>query len=341
MRSHALLDFARAARTVLTRRPLRGPLHPDWPFAFELLVEGLKESRRRIQRLPITVQRRAWEAMQLPSAARPHLAVEDAHAAPVPSLWCAPKARRDAGPVLLYLHGGAYSFGSFGTHGDLIGRIALASGARALIPDFRLAPEHPFPAALDDAMASYRWLLEREDPARIVVGGDSAGGGLTVSLLVRARDEGLPLPAGGVLVCPWVDLSARGEPCETDWVDEEWGRGFGAGYLGDHDERHPLASPTFADLRGLPPLLVQAGDAEILFPQIQRFVARAREAGVEVEFDVARGMIHDWHMLAGLHAPSRHAIEDVARFVRKAALASPRRLHEPRINDRGNAHGSR
>lgn len=332
MHPHLLLDFARAVGTVVVRRPRRGPLHPDWPFAFELLVEGLKESRRRIERLPIVGQRRAWDALRLPSPTGARLDRTTAEGAPVPSSWCAPKARSHAGPVILYLHGGSYSFGSWDTHGELIGRIALASGARTLVPDFRLAPEHPFPAALDDVFATYRWLVETESPSRIVVAGDSAGGGLALALLTRIRDEGLPLPAGAALICPWVDLSARAEvPCETDWVDAAWGQAFGVAYLAGHDERHPHVSPTFADLRGLPPLLVQAGDAEILFPQIEEFVGRARAQGVDVAFDVARGMIHNWHMFAGVHPPSRHAIDDIGAFVRKTSSSS----REPRAAQGG------
>jgi acetyl esterase/lipase len=319
MRSHVVLDLVRAARTVVARRARSGPSHPAWSFPFELAVEGLRESRRRIQALPIEAQRLAWEAMQVPSPSRGRLSISEVDDAPVPSLRCVPEARSEGGPVLLYLHGGAYNFGSFATHGDLIARIAMAGGARTFVPDYRLAPEHPFPAALDDAVAFYRYLLDREDPARIVVAGDSAGGGLSVALLVRARELGLPQPAGAALVCPWVDLSARasGEQGALDWVDEAWGAAFGAEYLAGHDPEHPHASPAFADLRGLPPLLVQTGDAEILHPQILGFVERARASGVSVELEVSHGMIHNFHMLASVHAPSRRAIASIGRFLRR------------------------
>jgi monoterpene epsilon-lactone hydrolase len=223
--------------------------------------------------------------------------------------------------TFLYLHGGAYIFGSAKSHGELIARLALACPARALAPEYRLAPEHPFPAGIDDCVAVYRALLASgTDPKRLIVGGDSAGGGLTMAVLQRIRDAGEPLPAGAVLICPWSDLSAEGGSLTTnapfDWGNEEVVERWLAAYLDGHDKRDPLASPVFADLRGLPPLLIQVGDAELLQDQAVMLAARAKEHGVDVRLVLEPDMVHDWHSFAWLLSHCARAIDDVGAFVR-------------------------
>lgn len=244
----------------------------------------------------------------------------------VPCEWFEPKGLPSAtvpdAPVVIYLHGGAYIFGSTTSYAELISRIGLAVPARVLAPNYRLAPEHPFPSGIDDVVATYRALVASGvSPSRIVVGGDSAGGGLTTALMLRLREAGDELPRAIFLVCPWVDLTADGgsleENARFDWGDRVIVDRWKAAYLNGHDPKHPLASPAHARLERFPPTLVQVGAAEILLDQATLFARRAKEAGVDVELVVEDDMVHDWHSFAGLFEGCGKAIEDIGTFVRK------------------------
>jgi epsilon-lactone hydrolase len=239
----------------------------------------------------------------------------------VPAEWIVPPSAAE-GRVLLYLHGGGYVVGSVDMYRDLIARLARAAGARALGTDYRLAPEHPFPAAVEDATTAYRWLVSRgTDPARIAIAGDSAGGGLTLATLIALRDAGDPLPAAAACLSPWVDLEGIGvsmttkatvDPC----VRKEMIQFMAQQYLGDRDPRTPLAAPLYADLHGLPPLLIQVGTAEILLDDATRIAERARAAGVEVSLDVWDDMIHVWQLFAPILSEGQQAIERIGAFIR-------------------------
>lgn len=229
----------------------------------------------------------------------------------------------DAGRVVLYLHGGGYVICSVRTHRELACRLSRSASARLFLPEYRLAPEHPHPAAVDDALTAYRWLLEDEgvDPARLVVAGDSAGGGLTVATLVAARDAGLPMPAAAVCLSPWVDLEGIGDSMTTkaalDPMISAEGLKRGADmYLNGQDARTPLAAPLYADLTGLPPLLIQVGTAETLLDDSVRLAERARAAGVDVELEEWEDMIHVFQAFAGLLPEGQQAIDRVGEFVR-------------------------
>ena len=246
---------------------------------------------------------------------------EKVDAGGVPAEWTsAPGSSRDH--VILYLHGGGYCIGSINSHREIVGRIARASGARALSVDYRLAPEHPFPAAVDDATAAYRWLLAQgADPTRMVIAGDSAGGGLTVATLLALRDGGQPLPAAAVCISPWTDLENTGEsmtskadvdPIVTkDRLDK-----MAAAYCGSTDVRHPLVSPIYADLSGLPPLLIQVGTWETLLDDATRLTERAQAAGVDVTLEQWDEMIHVWHAFAAMTPEAQQAIDRVGEYVR-------------------------
>jgi phosphinothricin tripeptide acetyl hydrolase len=227
--------------------------------------------------------------------------------------------------VVLYLHGGGYSLGSARSHRALGKRIAFAARARAVLPDYRLAPEHVFPAALEDAVASYRWLLATGvEPERIAVAGDSAGGGLALALLVSLRDAGAPLPACAVLLSPFADLGCNGEAYSTlaqldPIVSREMGVGMGRLYLGDREPSDPLASPVHAKLDGLPPLLIQVGSREVVLDDARAIERHAREAGVLAKLDVWPGMVHVWHLFASALEEGQRAIEDLGAFVRQRA----------------------
>jgi acetyl esterase/lipase len=242
----------------------------------------------------------------------------------IPAEWVsAPDV--DAGRAVLYLHGGGYVIGSINTHRSLAARISRASRARVLVIDYRLAPEHPHPAAVEDAVAGYRFMLAGGlQPARIAVAGDSAGGGLTVATLVAIRDAKLPLPAAGACLSPWVDLEGIGESMTTkadlDPIVQKPGLlRMSAAYLGGKDPRTPLAAPIYADLSGLPPLLIQVGTAETLLDDAVRLAERARKAGVAVTYEPWEDMLHVWHMFAPVLDEGQEAIERIGEFVRKHA----------------------
>ncbi len=224
--------------------------------------------------------------------------------------------------VFVYLHGGAYVLGSPTTHRALAARISRATGLSAFVPDYRLAPEYPFPAAVDDAVAAYRWLVTNgTSPDRIVVGGDSAGGGLTAAMLLALRDAGDPLPCAAVMISPWTDLAATGESLKTrqDADPMIYSHKISESaqmYLGDADATTPLASPLYGDLAGLPPSLIHVGTAEVLLDDSTRLAARLEAAGVEVSLDVYEDMFHVWHYFAGLLPESDEAIDAIGRFVR-------------------------
>ena len=245
---------------------------------------------------------------------------ERVNAGGVDAEWiAAPGAAPDR--VILYLHGGGYVLGSINTHRAMISRIARASDARALAIDYRLAPEHPFPAALEDATAAYRWLLAQGyKPGRIVIAGDSAGGGLTLAALLAIRDAKLPMPAGAVPISPWTDLEGTGESVRTRaakdvMVSQDNLASSAKQYYGKHDPRNPLISPLHADFRGLPPMLLHVGDAEILRDDATRVAARAKAAGVKVELEVWDEMPHVWHVFAKILPEGQQAIDKIGKFV--------------------------
>jgi len=246
--------------------------------------------------------------------------VEEVSAGGVPAHWLtAPGA--DAGRVLLFLHGGGYQLGSLRSDGELAARLGRASGMRVLFPEYRLAPEHPFPAAVDDALAAWRWLRAQGLTASaLAVAGDSAGGGLAVALLTAVRDAGEPLPAAAVLMSPTVDLTSSGasmrERAGQDLISTpELLRQLAADYLAGADPKTPLASPLFASLAGLPPLLIQAGTADLLLSDAQRLAAKADEAGVDVTLQTRAGLPHVYQLTLGT-PEAAEATEQIGAFLR-------------------------
>ena len=222
--------------------------------------------------------------------------------------------------VLLYLHGGGYFACSAESHRPITVGFAL-HGFRVLAPDYRLAPENQFPAAVDDAVAAYRGLLaEGHSPGSIVVAGDSAGGGLTLSLLLALREAGTPLPAGAALFSPWTDLAATGDSVRTNAARCAMFNGPDIGpsaryYLGTTDPRNPLASPLYADLKGLPPLLIHVGEDEVLRDDSTRLAERARAAGVRVELKVWPVVPHAWQLAPHMIPEARQSLRESAAFL--------------------------
>jgi monoterpene epsilon-lactone hydrolase len=231
----------------------------------------------------------------------------------------------DAGRAILYLHGGGYVIGSINTHRALAGRLSRAAKARVLVIDYRLAPEHPHPAPVEDSVAAYRWMLAQGiKPSRIALAGDSAGGGLAAAALVAIRDAKLPVPAAGALLSPWVDMEGIGESMTTKdkadpMVHKEGLLNMAKAFLGGQNPRTPLAAPLYADLTGLPPLLIQVGTSETLLDDASRFAERAKKAGVNVTYEPWENMIHVWQLFAPMLDEGQQAIEKIGSFVRKHA----------------------
>lgn len=225
---------------------------------------------------------------------------------------------------MLYLHGGGFVSGSPVTHRPITASLARSTRRRVFSLDYRLAPEHRYPAALDDALAAYRWLLERGDAVHpLVLAGDSAGGGLVLSTLVRVRDAGLPLPAAAVCLSPWADLAGTGESIRSNdgrcaMFRPQNITDFAGAYLGDASPVDPFASPVFADLAGLPPLLLQVGATELLLDDSRRVHEKIQRAGGTSRLEVFDGVFHGWQMLSGIMPEANAALQQVAAFVRES-----------------------
>jgi monoterpene epsilon-lactone hydrolase len=247
--------------------------------------------------------------------------VSDVTAGGVPAHWLTAPGT-DPGRVLLFLHGGGFELGSVRSDGELAARLGRAAGMRVLFPEYRLAPEHPFPAALDDVRAAWHWLRTDQglSAASVAVAGDSAGGGLAVALLVATRDAGQDLPAAAVLMSPTVDLTSSGASM-TERADQDpistpaMLRQFAADYLAGADPKTPLASPLFASLTGLPPLLIQVGTADLLLSDAERLAAAATHAGVDVTLQIGEGLPHVYQLLLGTPEAAQ-ATEQIGNFLR-------------------------
>jgi acetyl esterase/lipase len=251
----------------------------------------------------------------------PDVTVEAASLGGVKGEWVrAPGARKDA--ALLYLHGGGYVIGSPTSHRHLVALISLESGLPVFSADYRLAPEHPFPAAVDDAAAAYDGLVKSGiAPANIAIAGDSAGGGLTAAALVAIRDRKLPRPGAGVMISPWSDLSLSGASHKTrkdrdPMVGGEGLSGMLTAYAGTTDVKHPLISPAFADLKGLPPLLIQVGSEEVLHDDAVMLRDRAEADGVDVSFESWGGMVQVWPLFHPILGEGRDAVARIGSFLR-------------------------
>lgn len=272
---------------------------------------GLAERRQRL------------DALGQAYALAPDVSVTPVDANGVPAEWTSTPTA-DVSRVILFLHGGGYVSGSIASHRHLVAEAGRAAGARTLALDYRRAPEHPFPAAVDDAMAGYRFLLSTGvAPSRICIAGDSAGGGMTLASLVTIRDAGLTLPGCAWCISPWVDLECIGasmasKSAADPMIQRDYLREIGGMYLNGADPRSPLAAPLHAEFAGLPPMLIQVGTAETLLDDAVRLAGRAAEADVRVTLETWPGMIHVWHLFHPQLAEGRRAIAAAGRFIRAA-----------------------
>lgn len=262
---------------------------------------------------------RAWFAAIIQSTPAPSEARLERSPCDVPAYWITPPGA-DTSRVIFYLHGGAYILGSSETHLETVFRFAKAAGTRALSVDYRLAPEHAWPACREDAVAAYRWLLAQDvAPSRIAIAGDSAGGGLTLSTLLALRDAGLPLPGCAAFLSPWVDFTGSGDSMKTNaeidpLVDPRGLAMMVGAVLQGKDPAQ--SSPLFADLHGLPPLFVQVGTAEVLLDDSRRLVDKVKAAGGEAVLDVWEHMIHGFQAFPRYLPEAISATERAADFLR-------------------------
>lgn len=272
-----------------------------------------QEQRRRIETL-------ARLMIRLP----PGVTKESVRSGKVEAEWVVP-LKSNTRTAVLYLHGGGYTLCSPATHRGLTGAIALACKSRLLVPNYRLAPEHPFPAALEDALAAYRWLLAQGfEPKHIAIGGDSAGGGLTLAIAVYLRNSGEPLPAALFLLSPWTDLTFSGESYRTRWsvdpifggVDGSMGPEFTPAYLGHEEPSNPLISPLLADLHSLPATIIHVGNNEMLLDDSTRLEKKMKAAGVEVCIRVWDGLWHVFQAFVPFLPEARQSIAEISEFIR-------------------------
>jgi acetyl esterase/lipase len=324
-RCTGLFLLVRSFLVVLGRRILRGPLRPSWPLELEVATRFFKAQDAVALKLAADDKvgeiRRVIDALvfRLPALDRVHKAPEQE----IPGAWFA--AGR-AGPTTLYFHGGGYSFYPAMTD-NIVAVVTLAAGGRTFVPWYRLAPEHPYPCQLDDALRAYRWLLDAGTaPSQLVLAGDSAGGHLVLVLLLALKAAGLPMPAAAVAISPWTDPRNAGASMVTnrrfDWMSPQMSDHL-ARWAGPEFVRSgPLDSQNPHDLKGLPPLLVHAGEVEICRDMIEAFCANARRAGADVSYRCFPDMTHDFHGFGDLLPQSREALDDIRTFV--AARAAPR-----------------
>jgi len=278
----------------------------------------------RLLRAPYQKQRLIQDNFQRRTARIPRgITFESVSISGVPAAWVT-TPRSAAERVILYFHGGAYFAGSINTHHEFSSRLVEATGFRLLLVGYRLAPENPYPAAMEDALAAYRWLLSQGfDPVQIVVAGDSAGGGLTLATMISLRDGSEPMPAAAVCFSPWTDLTSSGDSikrnagidlmCKPEMLKQsaQW-------YAGGYDLRTSQISPLFADLHGLPPLQIHVGSEETLLDDSTRLTARAEESGVDVHLEIWPGMFHVFPLVSYM-PEAKKALQMVADFVNQKA----------------------
>jgi epsilon-lactone hydrolase len=260
----------------------------------------------------------AYEGLHGQFEPPPGIGVRSVNAGGVPGLLLTPEP--DTPATLLYLHGGGHVAGSAFGYRPLVGALAEQAGTGVVVPDYRLAPEHPFPAAVEDAVRAYQWMLDRGSP-RVIVAGDSSGCSLVMSFLVSTKQQRLPRPAGAILFCPWVDLAAAGQhrpPRELDEIR----RATAGLYLAGHPADDPLVHPLYADLTGLPPLLIQAATGDPLLPEARELTDHARDCGVDARFELFAVDTHDFHIFWSFLPEAAQALQQAGRFARETTLAA-------------------
>ncbi|MDC0679923.1 alpha/beta hydrolase [Sorangium atrum] len=316
--------FGLAFVETTTERARRGPARPSWGFGFEWVVRFLRRDFAYVLDRPYPDVRAELDARPYSQKAVRRVKRTDDTLKGVPAVWFEPPGAASRG-VVLYLHGGSYLFGSTRTHADLMARLALASGARVVGIDYRLAPEHRYPAQLEDALAAFDALVERgHAPGELALAGDSAGGNLALVTQLAQRDRGAQARCAA-LISPWLDLTASSASAiandSTDYGTREGLLRQARDFAGATPLDDPRLSPLHARLEGLASLFIQVGDAERLHDEGQELARRAREAGVDVTLDVLRDMPHNGPVLADFHPEGARGTDALGAYLR-ARLSS-------------------
>jgi acetyl esterase/lipase len=319
-RAQSATMLCRAAANVSLRRMRNGPLCESWNFSAELGTEILKRQLVAAFEMQDVNEARSYlDSLTIRSKALSKVDTANIIDGNVRGSWIVPKGI-DSNLTMLYLHGGGYAFYPRSFYNNLGAEIALSVECRMFALDYRLTPEHKFPAQLEDAVNAYRWLLSKGvSPGRIVIGGDSAGGNLTLALLLFLRDSELPLPALAVCLSPATDFegNSAGVPVnsELDWINQRMALQWAGWFCAQEQRGNPLVSPVNADLRNLAPLYIQAGGSEILLPSIQAFVQKAQHQGAEVVLETWPGMNHDFQAFGYDVPQSAEAIERIGEII--------------------------
>ena len=339
-RLRSFLALLRSSAYVSFRRSLHGPLLPVWSWRLEFGTHFLRRQMKTAFGMQdIQAGREYEDSLTLFSPAVAQVSIEPASfihdctnnpgeqtGREIRGRWFIPI---EAAPqaTMLYLHGGGYAYYSK-AHANLIALVTIAANTKTYAPDYRLIPEHPYPAQLDDALAAYRWLLESGvSPERLVVAGDSAGGNLTLALLLALREAQTPLPALAVCISPWTDAGNSGESMESnqpfDWPQKRMAEKWAEWLCNGSDPKDPHLSPIHADLRGLPHIFIQAGETEILFDMIRAFADNAKRQGSDVVLEVWENMNHDFQAFGDGMPQSQAALSHIGRVVRQYAVGVP------------------
>jgi epsilon-lactone hydrolase len=314
------LNFFWSMLFVSLRRLFRGPRLPNWKWDFEVSIYFTKLQTSIAFEMPNMADGRAYEdSFTFASPAADEMVIEPV-TSPVQGHWFRPKSGTK-GVTVLYLHGGGYAYYSK-AHKNLIALVTKAAESQTFALDYRLIPEHTYPAQLDDALAAYHWLLETGiHPEHLVIAGDSAGGNLTLALLLSLRDAKLPLPILGVCIAPWTDVENSGKSLKEnepfDWVDARMPIQWAKWLCKDADPRNPIVSPINADLRDLPPIYIQEGDAEILYDMIHAFSEKAKSQGAAITLDVWPHMNHDFQAFGDMLPESKEALKRIGQVIKE------------------------
>ncbi len=291
---------------IRNRHLLNGKLKKE-VFDFNTSIEAFREQ----------CERGADRLSSLPEG----IGIREEIIAGIKTEWLIP-AGAEPEKVILYVHGGGYVSGSCHDHRAIVSKFAKEAGAATLVYEYRLAPEDPFPAALDDSVSIYRWLLDTgKKPENILIAGESAGGGLSMALLLALKEKKIALPAGAVAISPWLDLTCSSDSYRTrnkvsaaqlnSWTV------FSKYYYRDYNPENPLISPLFGDLQGLPPLFINSATDDELFDEGEKFAIKAKESGVDITFRAGQGMLHCYPLLAPMFREATEAMEEIAIFIKK------------------------
>ena len=322
--------LCKALANISLRRLLHGPFCNEWNFAAELSTEIARRQLVIAFEMPdVNEARKYLDALVIHIGAFSKVSTKDVTLADCRGRWFIPNDI-DSAITILYLHGGGYSFNPKSTYSNLGAMIALSAKSRLFALDYRLSPEHKFPAQLTDANNAYRWLLSQGvNPEQLVVMGDSAGGNLTLALMLSLRGSGLPLPALAVCLSPATDFgSDPPADSEFEWISSRMAVQWADWFCASEERRNPLVSPVNADLRGLPPIYIQAGGAEILLPSMEMFVDRAKKQGADVEIEIWPSMNHDFQLFGCDVPQSAEAIKRIGEVI---ASRIPRNKEESAV----------